>query len=284
MKVTIDYRAVYHYENEVSFSPHIYRLFPRVDRFVEVKTVKFATNDNADVQYRRDLFDNEIARCYYPGKGRDLKADLWIELELQERNAFHFLLESHALDFPFQYLPHERQVLAPCMEPQTRSASVELPFWQPKPAPTVSFLVELNDAIFDNIKYERREEGAARDPAETLALGTASCRDYAVLLAETLRKNGIAARLASGYLCEFDEAKDKRAEGALHAWVEAYVPGAGWLGMDPTNGTFCNHNHITAAVGLVPDDISPMVGNFYYDKTHVPSKMDVVLKITGHHV
>ena len=92
-----------------------------------------------------------------------------------------------------------------------------------------------------------REQRATR--AETASRSArSSCRDYSWILADTLRANGVAARLASGYFCEFDK-EEKRAEGALHAWVEAYLPGAGWLGMDPTNGTLTNQNHITAAVG-----------------------------------
>jgi transglutaminase-like putative cysteine protease len=75
-----------------------------------------------------------------------------------------------------------------------------------------------------------------------LQLGRGACRDFAVLMAEALRELGLAARLASGYLCEFGEG-EKRAEGALHAWVETYIPGPGWLGLDPTNGTLCDHHH-----------------------------------------
>jgi transglutaminase-like putative cysteine protease len=101
-----------------------------------------------------------------------------------------------------------------------------------------------------------------------------------VLLAETLRGLGLAARIASGYLCEFGEA-GKVAEGALHAWAEVYLPGAGWVGMDPTNGTFCDHHHLTAAVGLTPADISPVLGN-YYHATHVPAQMTASLQIIPH--
>jgi len=277
MKIQIRYRADYHYETEVGFSPHLFRLFPRVDRYVNVTAVKFETNAGADVQYRRDLFDNEIARCFYPERGMDLKSSLVIDLELSERNPFHFLLESHALDFPFQYKPHEREVLLPFLNPQTQESPGALPFWQPKPGATVDALVGLNEAIHKNIIYERRDEGAAREASETVALGAGSCRDFSVLLAEVLRKNGVAARLASGYLCEFG-AKEKRAEGALHAWVEAYLPGAGWMGIDPTNGTLTNHYHITTAVGLTPVDITPVLGS-YYNKTRVESKMDAALEL-----
>ena len=86
---------------------------------------------------------------------------------------------------------------------------------------------------------------------ETLEIGKGACRDVALLLAAILRQQGLAARLTSGYLREAD-AKTKRAEGSLHAWTEVYLPGAGWVGMDPTNGIFCNHNFIAAAVGIEP--------------------------------
>ena len=277
MKIEILYHTDYHYEETVSFSPHTFRLFPKVDRFVHVARLKFSTNADADIQYRRDLFDNEIAFCFYPEKGTHLVASLALELHLTERNPFHFLLDRHALDFPFQYKPHEQHVLAPYLAPQS-AESASLPFWQPEKSPTLDAIVGLNEAIHKNIAYERRDEGAAYEPAETLQKGRGACRDFAVLLAETLRANGVAARLASGYLCEFGEA-EKHAEGALHAWTEAYLPGAGWVGLDPTNGTFCNHNHITAAIGLLPEDIAPVSGS-YYNKTHVASKMDATLKLT----
>jgi len=277
MKIRIAYHTEYTYEHEVSFSPHLFRLFPRADYYLGVESVSFRTNAGADVQYRRDIFDNEIARCFYPGKNRVLEAALEIELDVRERNAFHFLLERHAVDFPFQYKEEEKIVLEPFLA--VGGETVSLPFWTPQASPafTVTALVELNEALFANIQYERREDGPARPPAETLALRSGACRDFAVLLAAVLRSLGIAARLASGYLCEFGES-EKRAQGALHAWVEAYIPGAGWLGMDPTNGVLCNHNHITAAVGLTPGDITPVDG-IYYGKTHVPSVMTAGLEM-----
>lgn len=279
MRIAVSNRWDWHYESEVSFSPHVFRLFPKVDRFVNVLSAKFTTNEEADVQYRRDLFDNEVAFCFYPEKKSELKSMLVMELELRERNPFHFLLDSHALDFPFQYKPYEAHVLSPFLKMQSPNASASLPFWQPEKKPLVPALVELNEAIRKNIQYERRDEGVARDPAETLALGTGSCRDFSWILADTLRANGLAARLASGYFCEFD-GPEKKAEGALHAWVEAYLPGAGWVGMDPTNGTFTNHNHITAAVGLLPADIAPQAGSYFFKDTAVPYTVDAALEMT----
>ena len=130
-------------------------------------------------------------------------------------------------------------------------------------------LVELTRTLHQTISYERREEGTAQSPAETLRRQRGACRDIAVLLAEMLRDLGLAARVVSGYLAG---GKDSRAEGSLHAWTEVFLPGAGWIGLDPTNGIFCNDNFIPAAVGLRPADITPISGSFYH-RDRVPAEM-----------
>jgi len=276
VKVTIQYQTQYAYAEPVSFSPHLFRLFPKSDRYLSVRRLAFQTNADAAIHYRRDLFDNEFASCFYPENSALLQVSLEIDLVLTPRNAFDFLLESRALDLPFAYTPAETHALSPYL--QNRPAPI-LPFWQPptRPQPTVDALVALNSAIHDHLPYERRDEGAAWSPEETLRQGHGSCRDFSVLLAEVARGLGLAARLASGYLCEFGET-DKRAEGSLHAWTEIYLPGGGWVGFDPTNGYLCNHHHITAAVGFTPEDISPILGN-YFHPTPVTSSMTASLQI-----
>ncbi len=275
MKIKIRYETKYSYEAEVSFSPHIFRLFPKADTHLKVERFVFETNPGANVQYRRDLFDNIVTHCFYPEKSRDLWARLELDLGLEERNAFHFILASRASNFPFQYEPEEIAVLTPFLS--APATPLTLPFWKARAGPTVGVLVDLNQAIHDHLRYERREEGAPRTPEETLALGAGACRDFAVLLAHALRTLGIAARLASGYLLE-GGGGSRTAEGALHAWTEAYLPGAGWVGLDPTNGIFCNHNHIAAAVGLSPEDVAPISGHYYADR-HVPSSMAASLQL-----
>jgi transglutaminase-like putative cysteine protease len=276
--VHINYLTQYAYSEPVSFSLHLFRLFPKCDRYVSMRSLAFQTNADAAVTYHRDLFDNEIASCFYPNNSALLSAGLQIELEIQRRNAFDFLLASHALDMPFTYSEQEARVLAPYL--QSDSPAPELSFWRPptEPRPTIPTLTGLNEALHNHIAYERREEGAAYRADETLRLGRGSCRDFAVLLADVARGLGIAARLASGYLCEFGDG-DKKAEGALHAWTELYLPGAGWVGFDPTNGYLCNHHHITAAVGLTPEDISPILGK-YFHPTSVTSQMTASLQIS----
>ena len=276
MNLRILYQAQYAYNEAVSFSPHLFRIFPKSESHVRVLKSSFSTNLDASVNYRRDLFDNEIASAFYPEKSALMQVSFNLDLAVEPKNAFGFLVASHALDLPFTYEPAEQQVLAPYLKGATQ---IELPFWK-RPTgsrPTIEVLKELNSALHTNLGYERRDEGAPFPPEELIQRGAGSCRDFAVLLAEILRGLGVATRLASGYLCEFGTG-DKVAEGAFHAWTEVYIPGAGWLGMDPTNGTFCDHHHLTAAVGLTPADIAPVLGN-YFAPHHVPSTMHASLQI-----
>ncbi len=277
MKVEIRYASSYTYERRVSFSPHLFRLIPKVDRNLKVRSFDFTTNRGAVTNWRRDLFDNEVASCFYPNFSTTLSVKLKLSLEVDAKNAFGFLLEPHALHVPFAYRASDMRMLSPYL--LQSEPTPQLRFWRPPVTqrPTIDTLVELNSALHAHLGYERRDEGAARPAAETLRLGSGSCRDFAVVMVEVLRGLGLAARHASGYLCEFGEG-EKRAEGALHAWIETFLPGAGWVGMDPTNGTFCDHHHLTAAVGLTPADIAPIVGS-YYHQTEVPHEMQATLEI-----
>ncbi len=277
MKVGIRYQTQYAYSEPVGLSTHVFRLFPKQDRYVSIRALEFQTNTGASVSFRRDLFDNEIASCFYPGTSALLAASLHIDLEVQPRNAFAFTVDLRASELPFRYLPEEEIALAPYLQgPQISPPE----FWRPEdhPRQTDLALTSLNTALHRSIAYERREEGAARSAGETLQLGRGSCRDYAVLLAATARGLGLAARLASGYLCEFGEG-EKRAQGAMHAWTEIYLPGAGWIGFDPTNGTLCDHHHLTAAVGLNPYDVTPVEGTYFHPQQIPPALMSATLTV-----
>ncbi|MGC1482093.1 MAG: transglutaminase family protein [Chthoniobacterales bacterium] len=280
MKVGIRYEAHYRYEAAASFSPHLVRLFPRTDLYMRTERVAFVPNEGSSVQYRRDLFDNVVGSCFYPEKLKTLDYSLEIDLVLEEKNPFAFLLASHAMELPFAYESAEAEVLAPYLRQRT---SVELPDGL-RPAgdarPTVEALVALNEWCFQNLEYERRDEGEAMEPTETLQTGRGACRDFAVLVAEVMRAHGVAARLASGFLWEPPEldASERRAASALHAWIEVYVPGPGWIGLDPTNGVFCNEHFMTTAVGLTPDDISPVQG-VYFGDARIDSHLDSELEI-----
>lgn len=265
MKLGLRYETVYRYDEPVSLSPHDVRLFPRADRFSRVRRLAFRVNGDSVVRYSRDVFDNMVASCFFPKRLPELRFEVEVDLDLEEKDAFDFILESDAVEMPFAYHPELAPVLAPYLRRQT-VGPLAIPGWTPpaeEPEGTVSALVALVHTLHECVGYQRREEGAALSPEETLRLGRGACRDVAVLLAEVLRTAGLAARLVSGYLRE-SEAESRRAEGSLHAWVEAFLPGAGWVGMDGTNGVFCNHNFIAAVVGLSPADITPISGKYFH--------------------
>ncbi len=274
MKLGVRYETVYHYGAPVHFARHELRLFPRGDVFTQLLRVKFETNPGAKVRFGRDVFDNCVAACTYEEPATDLRFTLELDLALEKRNPFDFILTPESETLPFAYPAEMARVLAPFQE-KAAGPALEIPGWQPPqpndPQPTVSALVRLNEQLHACVGYERREEGPARPPHETLRIGKGACRDVALLLAAVLRAQGLAARLTSGYLREAD-AKTKHAEGSLHAWTEVYLPGAGWVGMDPTNGIFCNHNFIAAAVGIEPGDVTPIDG-FYFQRGATAAQM-----------
>lgn len=280
MKLAVRYVADYEYAEKASFSPHLARLFPRPDLALVIERSAFHTDEQATVQYRQDLFDNLVANCFYPEKLELLPFRLELDLEIREKNPFEFLLDSHAIDLPFQYKPQEAQVLAPFLIPSPEKLSLPEVLQPTKASPTVEAVTAMNEWLFKNIRYERRDEGDPFPPEQTLTQQYGSCRDYAVLLAEVLRRNGIASRLVSGYLWEDDsEDSPKHAENAFHAWVDAYLPGGGWIGFDPTNGVLCDHYRIATAVGLTPPDIAPILGHYYGKKT-IASTLKTNLTIT----
>lgn len=265
MKLAVSYRAAYAYDEAVSLSPHVVRLFPRELLQVRVEAFDFATNAAAQVHWRRDVYDNLVARCFYPRPEARLELSLEARLEVQERNPFGFLLEARARQLPVAYTGGELALLAA----YRRGAGVAWPeaLRLPPGGDTVGALVAMNQWIHANIAYERREEGEAFAPEETLRRGRGACRDTAVLLAAALRAGGLAARLVSGYLWEsVTDPAERKAESAFHAWTEVYLPGAGWLGLDPTNGVLADHHYLTAAVGLQPEDIAPVSGLYYGDR------------------
>ena len=280
MKLGIRYETVYRYDRAVRFSPHDVRLFPRSDRFVQIARLDFRTKPETTIRFGRDVFDNIVASCFFEKAAEALELRLAIDVEVAKKNPFDFVLARRAAQMPFAYEEDMASIICAYRQRQTDDA-LSLSDWTPPmqelPRETVATLVELTKLLHRTISYQRREEGAAQAPAETLRLRRGACRDTAVLLAEMLRDAGLATRVVSGYLREADE-EIRRAEGSLHAWAEVFLPGAGWIGLDPTNGILCNDNFIAAAVGLRPADITPISGSFYH-RDRVPAEMQSRLEL-----
>jgi len=277
MKLSIDYSAAYRYEGRVSLSPHVVRLFPRDALQARVASLHFATNPSGSVHWRHDLFDNVVAQCFYPHEEDCLLFEFRTKIAVEERNPFGFLLGSRALQWPPEYNPRERAVLAAFLAaPDVRWPASLRPV---SGGETVGVLVAMNEWIYAHIAYERREDGEPHPPEETLRRGRGACRDTAVLLAAALRAQGLAARLVSGFLWESaSDPVEHKADNALHAWAEVFLPGAGWVGLDPSNGVFVDHHYLATAVGMAPADIAPVSGLYFGDRT-VPHRLETLLKV-----
>jgi uncharacterized protein (DUF2126 family)/transglutaminase-like putative cysteine protease len=265
MHVKIENWMRYSYEEPVSFSTHAIRLFPRTDQSLTTHRLQTTANIESDIQYRRDLFDNIVANCFLPEPGQVLELRVALEVELWPKNPFHFLLAPRALQLPFEYTVEENRVLTPyrTINPEEEVDAGEV--WRLNgKRNTVEALVELADTLHSEIGYEVREEGEAQLPSRTIEMRSGACRDTALLCATMLRQIGLAVRVVSGFLCEFHvDVKDRRAQSSLHAWVDVFLPGAGWVGIDPTNGTFCDHRFIPTAVGTRMADIAPIQGSYF---------------------
>jgi transglutaminase-like putative cysteine protease len=268
------YETSYEYDRAVRFSPHHLRVIPRGDVFTQLLNVNFETQPVARTRFSRDAFDNIVASFSFDDAAEKLELEMSADVEVRKKNPFDFILDPVAVEMPFVY-QREFSSFLRAFERRRSQGRIILPGWAApdpqSPRGTVQTLVELTRAIHKAIRYERREEGPARSPAETLRRKRGACRDVAVLLAEILRTLGLAARIVSGYLREADDTI-RRAERSLHAWTEVFLPGAGWVGVDPTNGIFCDHNFIATAVGVRPAQVTPISGNFYHHEW-VPARM-----------
>jgi uncharacterized protein (DUF2126 family)/transglutaminase-like putative cysteine protease len=271
IRVAINHKTAYQYDRFVSLSPHIFRLRPAVHSRTHIESYSFKVFPKDHfINWQQDPFGNYQARVVFPEKTRELRIEVEVIANMIVINPFDFFVEEYAEKFPFVYKEQLKGELIPYLEIKEKGPLLSqwLETIDLSPKNINDFLVYLNRKLNQDIKYNIRMEAGVQTCEETLALALGSCRDSAWLLVQIFRSIGLAARFVSGYLVQL-AADIKSLDGPsgpendftdLHAWTEVYIPGAGWIGLDPTSGLFAGEGHIPLA--CTPDYVSaaPVVG------------------------
>jgi uncharacterized protein (DUF2126 family)/transglutaminase-like putative cysteine protease len=261
----------YKYDRPVALGPQVVRLRPAPHCRSKVISYSLRVEPATHfVNWQQDPFANFQARLVFPEKASEFKVTVDLVVEMAVYNPFDFFLEPGAEKFPFEYEPLVAQELAPylAVEPLTPRVKAYLEKIDRKPRSTIDFLVELNQQLQRDVQYLIRMEPGVQTPERTLELASGSCRDSGWLLVQLARRLGLAARFVSGYLIQLKpdvKALDGPSGTAvdftdLHAWCEVYLPGAGWIGLDPTSGLLAGEGHIPLACTPQPSGAAPIEG------------------------
>lgn len=271
IRVALHHRTAYHYDRPVTLGPQVVRLRPAPHCRTPISS--YSVNVLPAKQFlnwQQDPYGNFLARLVFPEKTTDFVVEVDLVAEMTVINPFDFFLEPEANEFPFEYSSASKADLQPYLALEQPSPELQQ-FVQAAPRTstgTVNFLVDLNRYVHDAVRYVIRMEPGVQTSQETLRLKSGSCRDSAWLLVQLVRHLGLAARFVSGYLIQLkpDVAPLEGPAGAatdftdLHAWAEVFLPGAGWVGLDPTSGLLAGEGHLPLAATPDPESAAPITG------------------------
>ncbi|AGF76699.1 hypothetical protein UWK_00112 [Desulfocapsa sulfexigens DSM 10523] len=269
--VALNHKTSYHYDKRITLSPQIVRLRPAPHCRTPILSYSMTvTPEKHFINWQQDPFSNYLGRLVFPDKTDIFEVEIDLVAEMIIINPFDYFLEPDAESFPFIYEPALKLDLAPYLAREKAGKKLQeyINKIELKPRQTIDFLVDLNMKLSHDISYLIRMEPNVQSCEKTLTLGSGSCRDSAWLLVNILRHLGLAARFVSGYLIQLKQ-DIKSLDGPsgtevdftdLHAWTEVYIPGAGWVGMDPTSGLFAGEGHIPLACSPEPQSAAPITG------------------------
>ena len=251
-KVLIQHHTKYQYDRLVYLSPHYIRLRPAAHCRVPIEKYTLTVKpENHYLHWQQDPFGNFVARIDFKEQVRELVIEVKIAASIEPVNPFDFFLDDDAQVYPFQYNDQLKKDLTPYLEIVDAGPGITswLQLVDKSPKGIIDFLIMINKMVFSHIGYNTRIEPGVQSSDDTLQLLTGSCRDTGWLLVQVLRHLGLAARFASGYLVQLAEnpvsmSSKEKDSVELHAWAEVFIPGAGWIGLDPTSGMFAGQGHI----------------------------------------
>ncbi|MES9955186.1 MAG: transglutaminase family protein [Candidatus Thiodiazotropha sp. 6PLUC2] len=289
VRIAIQHRTEYHFDRQVNLAPHVIRLRPAPHTRTPLHHYGLIVEpEKKFLNWQQDPFGNYVARCVFPEKTKSLVIEVNLVADLVTINPFDFFVEEECEHYPFSYEKQLNKELFPYFEIKEKGPHLSAWLKALKADPVgfnyqldksteeeraqgphiVHYLVELNQRLQQDIGYTVRMEPGVQSCEETLTKKSGSCRDSAWLLVQILRHLGLAARFVSGYLVQL-VADQQSLDGPsgpeadftdLHAWTEVYIPGAGWVGLDPTSGLFAGEGHIPLACTPDPISAAPIEG------------------------
>ncbi len=268
--LNVRHTTVYRYRRPVTLGDHRLMLRPRDSHDLRLIQTSLNLSPPATLRWSHDVFGNSIAIASFAEPSAELRIESNLELETYVVKRPAFQITPEAASYPFIYSADDRIDLGRMLErhhpdPTDRLGAWARGFIRSSPTDTLALLADLNNGVAAWISYQSRETEGTQTPVETLNRGWGSCRDLAILLIEAARSLGFGARVVTGYL--YNPAADGDAAAAIgagttHAWADIYLPGAGWIAYDPTNGTIGGDDLIRVAVTRDISQAVPIAGSF----------------------
>ena len=262
------HETIYRYRNPVGLGKHRLMLRPRETRDLRLISFNLDVTPHASITWAQDVAGNSVATADVAALSNIMEIKSVAVLELTAPVWPIFDIAASAISYPFSYSDDDWTDIGALSQSQHSDPDNRLAVWvnsfvMHRPTDTLSLLKDISNGVFRKIAYQARYTEDTQAPLDTLNRGWGSCRDFAVLFAEAVRTLGFGARLVSGYLLDSSDCLTGSTNGgSTHAWVEAFVPGAGWIAFDPTNQAVGSGNLIPVAVGRHIGQVAPVSGSF----------------------
>ena len=271
-RLTVDHKTVYRYQRPVEFGEHRLMFRPRDSHDLRLQDATLRIQPRAEIRWLHDVFNNSVAVAQFKEPSDTLSFESIIVVDRYPFSGPEFPIEPYAQTIPFSYPAMEVADLGRTIERHYSDPDRKITKWARRflatsngTTDTEDFLLAVTSAVRNEFAYEERPEPGVQSPVETLDLGKGTCRDYALFMMEAVRSVGLAARFITGYLYDpviNGDMTTVQGAGSTHAWVQVYLPGAGWVEFDPTNGSYGGHNLVPIAVARSPEQAVPVSGTY----------------------